>query len=190
MECEALINERFWLNIITSNYLDLLFLVIPFVHLLFFVKLIHANLVIIFNGIIFFIIYLFKKYILIYSFNVFQKLDKEFFFLYESTLFELKITTKLHLKQRNLCHCLLIILNLEGSLVGKRHFSSCSDRMVTLWKTKLFISNLRDFKSRGGLFISIFDVYIVYYCCLTLLNFVMFCEYFALVLICCWHRYF
>ena len=134
--------------------------------------------------------YLFENYILIYSLNVFQELDKEAFVLYESTISELNITTKSHLKQRNLCHCLLIILNLGGSLVGKWHFSSCSDRMLTLWKTRFFISNLSNFKSWGGLFTGIFDIYIGYYCCLTLPNFVMFYNYFVLGLIFCWHRYF
>ncbi len=46
------------------------------------------------NGIIIFIMYLFKNYILIYSFNVFQELDKEALVLYESTIYELNITIK------------------------------------------------------------------------------------------------
>ena len=39
--------------------------------------------------------YLFKNYVLIYSFNVFQELDKEALLLYESTIFELMITIKI-----------------------------------------------------------------------------------------------
>ena len=39
--------------------------------------------------------YLFKNYVLSYSFNVFQELDKEAFVLYESTISELNITIKI-----------------------------------------------------------------------------------------------
>ena len=39
--------------------------------------------------------YLFKNYVLIYSFDVFQELDKEALVFYESTIFELNITIKI-----------------------------------------------------------------------------------------------
>ena len=48
-----------------------------------------------FNGIIVSIMYLFKNYVLIYSFDVFQKLDKEALVLYEFTISELNITIKI-----------------------------------------------------------------------------------------------